>query len=236
MKDDKKKLIVFGGLIVVILGVGVFQLTSGGGKPAPAPKSKVTAKLDPQAEEVKTPEVTTFGPDGQPIEVPVQPGTETLVATNHGLRDPFDGGTLMRASSNDRGQAPKPAPIQKPMQTQTPRPSTIGGRIDPGYQPMDVNALPGPDGKPGGTSITPGDKIPLPDDFNYTLSGLITGERPAAVFRDSSGNQQLIQLGGSLGPETKVIKIGNGRVTVRHRGKTKILSVGGDAAAGGDSK
>jgi hypothetical protein len=89
--------------------------------------------------------------------------------------------------------------------------------------PMPIEGLlPGPNGQPTGPAV-----VPEPP-FGYSVSGVIVGQHPAAVFTDAQGNQRLVQLGGSLDAETKVIGIEKGKVTVKHGSKTLRFEMGGN--------
>ena len=80
-----------------------------------------------------------------------------------------------------------------------------------------------------GGAVTISQTGPDPNQFSYTVSGVITGgNKPAAVFTDSSGNQRLVPVGGSLDGDSKVVAIDRGNVTIEHRGKKQRLSLGGN--------
>ncbi len=73
-----------------------------------------------------------------------------------------------------------------------------------------------------------GQKMPSIDDFPYTVSGTVMGERPCVVITENgSGQQKLVPVGGSIDGDSQVVSISKGTVTVRHRGKTKSFPVGG---------
>ncbi|MFI5384913.1 MAG: hypothetical protein ACHQ50_02225 [Fimbriimonadales bacterium] len=123
-------------------------------------------------------------------------------------RDPFEAAAL----------APDPVkPTQQPAAIQPPvHPQIRGGALPPsefgGNIPVNVQ--------------------PLPEEkFSFTLSGVMLGSKPMAVFRDGTGNQRLIMLGGSLDPESNVVSIDKDAVTVRFHGKTLRLTVEGNPNA-----
>ena len=213
MLADKKKLLVIAGLAVAVLGIGVFEFAGGGGQ-APAPEKKPAAHARSNAAagtqksgDAATPSASASGnpADGKPSEVP---GATQEVAE----RDPFDGSKFMPAPTKQGTPAPSPAQTR-------PAPAPMPGKLGPLSVTPDV---------PGGRLPNPAAFAGQhdPNAFDYAVSGVITGERPAVIFADSQGNQRLIQLGGSLGPDTKVVAISRGKVTVRHHGKELNLTVG----------
>lgn len=74
---------------------------------------------------------------------------------------------------------------------------------------------------------TGGTKLPSIDDFPYTVSGTVVGERPLVVLTDQTGKQKIVAVGGHIDGDSEVVSVSNGKVTVRHRGKTKSMPVGG---------
>jgi hypothetical protein len=232
MLADKKKLAII-ALVVVILGIGAFQMTSGGSS-APAPGPKKASHHEPTASSHDTTGKTAAlnNAMGQPAPDGTAPagtspaagtpgtleaGKQTKVAVaEYDLpeRDPFDGGKFL--PREPVGGAPAP---QKPLSNHMSSPPvmpTIGGTLPaPGGQIVLPNV-------PGQAPVKP------VDTFDYTVSGVVTGDRPAAVFSDSKGNQRLIQVGASLDGDTKVIAISRGKVTVRYHGKTITKTVGAD--------
>jgi hypothetical protein len=211
MKDDKKKYIVVGALAVVMAGVGAFTFM-GGEAPPPvvvaekpaADAAKVTmTQVDENGNVVQT---------GNPEDLPKNP----LYAADLPQRDPFK-------SKMSFGQDFQPA---KP--TQTVRPVPRAERTTPkpsGFRPYDFGgSLP-----TAGGDVTITQTGPDPRQFNYTVSGVITGgNKPAAVFTDSTGNQRLVPVGGSLDGDSKVVSVEKGHVTIEHRGKKQRLSLGGN--------
>lgn len=212
MKDDKKKLVVLGVLVAVMLGVGAFTFM-GGGSSTPPVVADATGQAN-QTEVIKvgaTGETSLNGAKGD-AELPKNP----LYAADLPQRDPFVT-TLAGAQSNSG--TPAPPVISRP--TRQPR-APRGGTIAP-YSPM-TGELPA-----AGGPITISQTGPDPNQFGYTVSGVITGGgKPAAVFTDSSGNQRLVPVGGSLDGDSKVVAIDRGNVTIEHRGKKQRLSLGGN--------
>lgn len=208
--NDKKKLIIVVALAVVVLGIGAFQFSQmSGGEAKPQATAKREVKKDPDA----TSETT------------VSDAMRDLIKVGMGgPRDPFTPGELETLP----GQTPPPTQKEPTTVPPTRRP---GSRITPngGFEgqvpPWDP--LPGTGTKPpstSGTNVTP---IADPDAFKFTVTGIITGAKPAAVFTDANGNQRLVALGGSPGEGSQLVGVERGRVTVRHKGKTLTFNVGG---------
>lgn len=208
MKDDKKKVIVVGVLVVALAGVGAFTML-GGSSPAPAPAttdskdaSADKGKKDAAAEEVEGPKNPLYAADlaqrdpFQPKAIPVDPAV---------------------AAANKANTPALPTP---------PKSSRRNARVNSGgytsIPPVQITGqLPS-----GNIGLTP--TGPDPSSFNYSVSGVIVGQRPAAVFTDAQGNQRLVPVGGSLDGDSKVVSIDKGQVTVEHRGKKLRLPLGGN--------
>lgn len=222
MQADKKKLLAVGALAVVVLCVGVFEF-AGGGSQEPAPTKKPAGHAKAGASLVPGQNPAATSPDGK--------GSSQVVAANDGKgdklaitqsdvtteRDPFDGSKFQQLPPKQTG------PITPSKVMPAPAPLPLQGRL--GIAPVQPDIA-------GSKLPNPGAGLPVaaraadPNAFNYSVSGVITGDRPAAVFADAQGNQRLIQLGTSLDPDTKVVAISRGRVTVRHHGKDMTLTVG----------
>lgn len=206
MKDDKKKMMVVGALALVIVAVGAFQFL-GGSTPPPAAK---TAKKDDAKAGDKTADAAEEGPKNP------------LYAAELPQRDPFQPHTLV-------GETPKAPNV--PAAGSTPLPDAKASRRGhrgggTSIPPMTITGNLPNAGMNGSIGITP--TGPDPSAFNYSVSGVIVGQRPAAVFTDSQGNQRLVPVGGSLDGDSKVVAIEKGQVTVQYRNKTLRLSLGGN--------
>lgn len=208
--NDKKKLIIMVALGVVVLGVGAFQFTQmSAEEPKPQATAKVVEKTEPESG--TAPEISD--------------AMKALINTGMGgPRDPFAPGNL-----DPLPNMMPPAPTQQtppPSPPRNPRPRFGGSGGFEGQVPP--WQLPNPNGgasvPAGNTNLTP---IPDPNAFNYSVTGVITGEKPAAVFTDPNGNQRLVTIGGSLSEGSHLVAVERGRVTVRHRGKTMTFNVGG---------
>ena len=128
-------------------------------------------------------------------------------------RDPFQAkDSLVREDLPPKSNATPPHPIPiggGPIRTMPVSP--IAGTS---FAPIGI------DGKP---ALLPPAVHQGPD---YSVSGVIVGDHPAAVLVDSKGNQRLIRLGGSLDGDTKIVAISRGKVTLKSHGKTMTLTVG----------
>jgi hypothetical protein len=145
-------------------------------------------------------------------------GTGLIMAENNGF-DPYNEAFKFPVNQHDPFR-PQPTSLMNPNVPKNPtgpipRPPTPKGPTQPWIPPVTPNV-----------GIQPG--TPLQTDFPYTLSGIILGSRPAAVFTDESGNQRLVQIGGSLDPDCKVISVGKGKVVIVRLGVTHTLSLGGN--------
>jgi hypothetical protein len=218
---DKKKIVIVAILVVAILGVGAFQFTQSSGTEAKsgAKSKKSVSKKD-------------------------------LVAVNDAAESPEDAlkrqvidrmvsGTLPRRDPFRPMESALPPETKQEQETSArpklpPTPKSAGGagrmvdRIVPPFDPGVEGPLPpaGGIGK-GDVKISEGKPLRQPNEFAYTLTGVIVGERPMCVFQNDAGNQFLVPVGGSLDPESKVTKISRGEVKVRHRGKDLTLKIGG---------
>lgn len=202
--DDKKKKLALIGLVVVIAGVGAFQFTSGGAEPTKATVKKEEKNLS-NANKLYATDPNT---------------TDLIVASALPARDPFDG-----SSWQPKPEQPKVVPPPPPAQSKQPRP--FGGRNQGGsIPPFKVDGLPLP-GDGGNVKLEPGKAMPDPSAFGYSVSGVIVGHRPAAVFTDANGNQRLVPVGGSIDGDSQVVGVSKGKVTIRHRDKTITMTVGG---------
>lgn len=198
---DKKKLMAIAALGAVLVGMGAFTLL-GGSEPPPPP---VVSKKD-----------TAKTADAAKVAAEAEGPKNPSVASALPQRDPFKDAMLQ--SDAPKVAAPQlPPPVkahvsrprfngsgdQLPVLPQFDKSGTLAGQIG-------VQAA-GPD----------------PSAFNYRVSGVIVGARPAAVFTDSQGNQRLVSVGASLDGDSKVLAIDRGQVTVQYRGKTLRLTLGG---------
>jgi len=198
-------------LFIVVIGVGAFQFSSVQG-PTEDPNIKKKAEEEKKLEAEKKKLEQEKG--GHEVVNP-------MFAQNLAPRDPFAPGKLPEEPATDINpshQSPKPL---KPT------------NIDPGFKPFDpggaVPTLPNAGAVQGSIGLQHGAPIRPADELAYSLKGVLLGERPAAVFQDESGNQRLVALGGSIDGDSRVTDISQGKVTVRHKGKTVTLTVGANA-------
>ncbi|MFM9874420.1 MAG: hypothetical protein ACKVQS_13270 [Fimbriimonadaceae bacterium] len=220
MNGDKKKMLVLGVLALLLVAVGAFSFLSGGNSSASAEltTTKADAKTtavddtDPNAVkgegDLKTETDPTKNPDGTPKDgllamVPLAP------------RDPF----TIPAQLDTR---PKQEPVKPVPVANTQVPTTLGNNRPEGNRPF-----PPPMGELPGGGI--GGGVPMAVVPQYTVKGIILGAKPLAVFQDSSGNQKLVSLGGSIDGDTTVVAIEKGKVTVSYKGKRQSLVIDEEA-------
>lgn len=214
--NDKKKLLAIGGLGLVLLGVGAFQFTSFLFKP----EVKVTVKETESSE---------------PKRDPAQEERDRLMAMLPGplpVRDPF----LPKIVADQANANVPEAPTAPPAGSTAQRTSPPAGQSRPqniSIPPLDplMNPLGALGGSPGGElppmNLSPSAPMRSPEEFAYRLRGAVVGQRPVAIFEDDAGNQRMIPVGGSIDGQSKVVAIEEGRVTVRHRGRTLNLTLQG---------
>ncbi|HWD41830.1 MAG TPA: hypothetical protein VG944_23520 [Fimbriimonas sp.] len=212
MNDEKKKLAIVGALVAVMACVGAFQLL--GGKKAPPPPPVTETPKPTTVATAKKPATAPkeTNPDGTPAAVP-----NPEVANDLPVRDPFKPPPGALPPSPPPGGIPPMKSNFHPPITRGPKPFPTG--LGPG-------PLPGNFGGPGGTVITP--TVPAEHPFGYRLVGEIGGERPAALFEDSAGNQKLVGLGSRIDGDTTLKSMGKESVIIEFRGGKKLrVSMGG---------
>lgn len=124
--------------------------------------------------------------------------------------------------ARDPFKAPADDGIQTVPEQASPAPTRMKGNLA-----ANLGTLP-----PGGAgTIPPLAPTQTESIFNYRLSGLIVGRKPAAVFVDGSGAQRLVPLNGSLDGDAKLIEVYKGRAVVSFHGKHLRLSLGGSPDA-----
>ncbi len=204
MNPEKKKIAVMGALFVVVLGVGGFQFMNASSAPPPAPTKPKEAKPEENVDPNKRP--------------PLNAGLPPL-----SQRDPFIQAAFVSDGTEQPTPPPTPQPEKKPVQA-------THGQPKLGFDPK------GPFGsEPGEPLPNPKDSIPpMPVDkptFGYSLVGVVEGAHPAAVFDDGKGNQQLVEVGQSIGPNAKILTIYRGKVRVKFNAETLTFNVGGNPNA-----
>lgn len=204
MQADKRKIIVVFVLLVALLAVGVWQFM---GTSSPSPEA---LKVSQSAKkETKSP------PQEEPQISEIRYAEMGLVR-----KDPFQTGTLPEDPSlqSDDGNVVVAPPEENNPPKETRRPP-IRPNINTSVPLFDPN-------QPG-TVKTPAAPARSPDEFTYTLIGIVEGPNPVAVFQNDSGQQKMVPLNSFVEKNSRVVAIRNGKVTVRHNGKTLTFSVGG---------
>jgi hypothetical protein len=204
--DDKKKTIIVIALFLVVICVGAFQFTSISG---PKENTAVKQKAD---KEKKLTMLKQQQLAEEQYSVP-----NPLFAKALPERDPFSPGVLNELP--DEKATPTPARQERPRNFES------FPKLPPFNPEITGSPLPGTS-QTGNIGLSPSAQIRQPDEFAYTLKGVMVGERPAAVLQDDEGNQRLVALGDSIDGDSRVTSIARGKVTVRHKGKTVTLTVG----------
>jgi len=209
--NEKNKIIVVSVLLLVILGVGAFQLTK-----APEPVVK----------DIKLQEQTAIA---------------DAVASGIGVGDPVVGENLVAALPQHDPFTPKiidPALVQAreaqakqaaERKEQEDREKAEQKRLEAearnmsnprsNLQPM--QPLPGTIQNISGTnSQNPGASQPEPPSFK--LTGIILGDNPMAVLKDVDGRQRLLGVGDTV-QDMRVIAISKGKVTLEGQGQKRVL-------------
>lgn len=225
MEKEKQKIVLVAVLGVVVLGVGAFQMMSSEDS---APKKKDSAKRESRSLLAEN------------EENPLKEELRQLVNGNLPQRDPFEPREMPRDPSLEPKQ-------EKPEPTSNQAPRSAGGRkIYQGdgsigstrpWNPQ-ISGLPdamqsGPVGNGGGNAtIQPGAPLRQPGEPAYNVTGVLVGKKPVAVLQSDDGRQFLVPVGGNVGGDTEVVAIERGKVTVRHKGKVKVLKLEGGASDG----
>lgn len=219
MNNDKKKMMMLGGLGLVLVAVGAFQFIP-----------KTSAPVAPAATDTAAAEKKTDGPDKSAKSDDPQRDEVIAMVTPLAKRDPFAPQTAMEDTQPTNSVMPEQQPTFKPVKS----PQSLGGGTgprdpfpnNPGMKPFDpsggAGTLPAP-GDDGHVRLADAKPLRQPGDLAFEVKGVVVGDKPMAVFEDDSGNQRLVPLGGSLDPDSKVVGIEKGKVRIRHKGKEKTL-------------
>jgi hypothetical protein len=210
--DEKKKLIVIGALTVVMLGIGAFQIVKGSSHaPAAAPAAVATTAASASNSNATS---TTNKDDSQAAQQ-----ANDLVKGSYPAHDPFK--PLVDANAVPASQVAAQNNLQTPPASKLVR--APKGEAFPAFPISKEGQLPGASAQGG---VTAPIKPPAPE-YGYALAGIIMGRKPAAVFVDSQGGQHLVQLGGSLDGDTRLVDLDRGHAVLRVKDQTKTLTLGG---------
>lgn len=251
LDKEKKKLIVVGALLVVMLGLGAFQLVSGGSEPAPKkPKSESKSSSEksdkssdePGASSDESPNETESGafktheprnPFAEPAAA-AEPGpaiagdSKTFSGTGSKLGNAMGSAMaeMTKGLARGMGEAFKGLDPMRPMQG-----SLQGNFGDPVAQLPNINPN-GEDSEPEagstGQKNDPGKILRQPGEFAYKLTGVVIGERPVAILASDDGSQQVAAVGSTVGG-ARIVSVERGRVVLIHNGKRLTLKLGGDS-------
>ena len=154
-----------------------------------------------------------------------------MVSKPYPARDPFAPQYKDGTADPNAASTPAPAnaaptqPVRQPVASNGfRRPPPLEGGTKPWEPPVTGGSgLSNPAGSTtpigGGIGLSKGAPLRQPNEFAYTLKGVLVGNKPMAVFEDDNGNQRLVPLGGSVDGDSKVVGIEKGKVRIRHRGK-----------------
>ncbi|MCW5939818.1 MAG: hypothetical protein KF884_00160 [Fimbriimonadaceae bacterium] len=218
MKTDNKRTFVLIGLVAVLFAVGAFQVIGGMAKPVVKVTSKPAKDKQDEAQKPKQ-----------------EPNPQELMALAHPSlppRDPFTPQVVepdpVASNSNATPTLGTPNPPQeqaapRPVRSSDFRPGPMTGSVP--VEPLPLGAAPTLGAAPGPINLSKAAPLRQPDEFGYSVKGVIVGQKPLAVFEDAQGNQLLVPLGGSVGSDSKLLGIERGKVKIRHRGKDKTLAL-----------
>jgi hypothetical protein len=215
VNNDKKRTFVLLGLAGILLAVGAFQVVGGLGKAEikvtkAAPKSRPAKEAEPKQD----------------------PGPNELLALAHPAlppRDPFLPQVVEQEAEPEQSApapslgGPRQANASQAVRAEAPRPAPMTGAAP--LEPLPLGALPASGIPAGQIKLSKAAPLRQPDEFGYSVKGVIVGRKPLAVFEDSQGNQLLVPVGGSVGSDAKLLGIERGKVKIRHRGKDKTLAL-----------
>ena len=227
MDKEKQKVVIVAVLGVVVLGVGAFQFMGGGAeepKKVESPKSKATDILAENADD------------------PLKEELKQLISGALAQRDPFEPRAMPMDPTLQQPAQPKQEPQASPSNNMR---SASGQRIYKGNSPSgirpfnpQISGLPDPSQSGvnsqggGNVNVQPGTPLRQPGEVGYNVAGVLVGKKPMAVLQDDSGQQHLVPVGGNVGGDTEIVAIERGKVTVRHKGKIKVLKMEGGASRG----
>lgn len=223
--DEKQKMMILGGLGVVLVGAATWQFVFKHDEPVAPPP--VAAKAAP-------------GLVGDPTDpmnpapaAPKDPIKNPGVAMNLARRDPFamPDPTVRRLKALDPANAIQPPPpmpvtrlnVNSHTRTNPDGSLVLNGQGGPGLPSPAGSGGPIDVGGPAG--VEPPVVVVHPP-FGYTVVGIVLGRVPAVVLADGAGNQKLVTEGSAIDGDSVVRSVGQNKVIVSYFGKTVSLPVG----------
>jgi hypothetical protein len=192
-------------IVIAALGAALLGMGAfqfmGGGGEEPAPAKTEAKKEDPKKDEKLL---------ANRVQIPPL-----------GAKDPFH---PVQLPGGVQPEDPKPVSPQENTGSQgssQPIPKDIWGPGEGPFGPLDPN-------NEGDPNVPTQVEKPV---FGYSLIGIISGDTPAAVFADQTGNQKLITLGGEIDGDSKLISIKGNQAVVKFKDETLKLTIGGTASA-----
>ncbi len=216
-KNEKNKIIIIGALVLVMLGVGAFQLTK-----APEPVG-ADIKKDEEAKIAKA-----VGAGSAVTIDGMSPAGESLVATLP-QHDPFTPRILdpsvvkARELQVQQAKEHKEAEARAAAETAKLAAESKLAASNSHVSPMDPNGKIGP--LPNTTANLSGNPESIQAAVpSFKLTGVILGDRPMAVLKDMNGRQKLVRVGDKVLDE-RVIVISKGKIVLQGQGQKRVLTL-----------
>jgi hypothetical protein len=214
MGKRHKELIVFVTTLAVLGLLVVMTLGKGKGKPKTAqrPHSQPAVQVASRPDHPDTGGLTSDTADDSGPDLPLAGD----IAGRPGVRDPFV--PTINVSGTQSAAQP---PSQPPSGTSV---SPVPTGPPPHVPPLNIGSLLGPPITTAQPGVNTQPTAPPPDPI--TLSGIIEGDPPVAIFRRGD-NRFFVKPGDQFAGNYRVIEISSQSVTVAHGSKRQSLLIGG---------